>query len=350
MIEKIFFDKFTFSKSEFKKFCIVADIGGTKSRFGILGKREKIERVIVHEYDTNEIDKIYVPINNLLEKAKKEYDIETGLLCVGAAGPKEGDYIKLTNAEITIRKDEILRNTLLQEVHLLNDFEMLAYSIDTLEENMIMKINDAKGSGNVKAIIGAGSGLGKSILLFDQKTKHYIPLPTEGGSARFYLEDEEDIKLFKFLRKKEKRIINEEDVVSGRGIENIFEFICEEKYFENDIIREIKKSNNKAELISTYSEKDNICKRTMETFMKYYVRALNNFAIMCLPFAGLYVAGGIVLKNKEQFKKAFNQEFLKFKPEIMKKVPVFLIIDEYAALNGGANYLFNLSDDFFGYL
>lgn len=341
MIEKKCQNKENFNKNKYEDFCLVADIGATNSRIAVMGKCNKIQLILVHQYKTKEISKIYFPLNKILEEAKNKYKIEIDKLCIGCAGPKNNGFIKLSNRNFAVSRKEILKKTLLKNVYLLNDFEMLSYSIPLIKEKALVKLSKAESKGSIRAIIGPGTGLGKSIIVYDPTKKIFFVIPSEGGNTRIFVETEEDIKLFNYLNKKKKKIIEEEDIISGRGIEHIFDYFCEEKRIENKLIKKIKNSENKAELISKYAKKNKICEKSMRTFMKYFIRAINNFCLVCLPYGGLYISGAISRKNFKLLKEEFENEFFKFKPDIMKKIPVYVIIDENMSLIGGANFIFN---------
>jgi len=89
----------------------------------------------------------------------------------------------------------------------------------------LLEIKAGKGrerSLSTKALIGAGTGLGKSILIYDKHFKIYVPIPSEGGHGDFPIQNDFEIKLTKFI--KEFRGISQpityEELLSGRGYSN----------------------------------------------------------------------------------------------------------------------------------
>ena len=73
--------------------------------------------------------------------------------------------------------------------------------------------------------------------------------------------------------------------------------------------KEIDKAISKPELISKYMQKDALCRKTFEIFRAAYSRFAKGCALDSLPFGGVYITGGIALKNPSVFGKEFIKEF-----------------------------------------
>jgi len=90
-------------------------------------------------------------------------------------------------------------------------------------------------------------------------------------------------------------------------------------------------------LISKYKEKDETCKETFRLFTKFYGRCAKNLVLDTLARGGLYIAGGIAVKNKEIFMKDdFTSEFINGfrRDDFLKEVPVNLILNYDVSLYG----------------
>jgi glucokinase len=259
----------------------------------------------------------------------------------------------MTNSKMMIKKQEIIKATKIKDIKLLNDFEIIGYSLNAIgkDKSKIMKIKG--GSQKIfetKAIIGAGTGLGMSILVFNKESKSYIPIKSEGGHSDFPLEDEFDSKIAAFLKKRRliKGNVTYEDLISGKGIENIYSYLLSTKeFYPTDIQKDISVAKNKPELISKYRKDDPICNKTMDKFAIYYARAARNFALETLASGGLYIAGGIAPKNKELFKsKTFIKEFhhSSLYKKVIKKIPIYMITDYRCSIYGAAYAALNAKD------
>ena len=79
-------------------------------------------------------------------------------------------------------------------------------------------------------------------------------------------------------------------------------------------------------------------------FINFYARAARNLALMAKCYAGLFIAGKIALKEIEFIKdKRFMEEFEKhdIRPDILKKIPVYVITNIDVSLYGCANAAVN---------
>src|SRR6185369_14124729 len=70
--------------------------------------------------------------------------------------------------------------------------------------------------------IAPGTGLGESFLTWDGS--RYLPHSSEGGHADFAPTDERQIRLLEYMLKKLDHV-SFEQVCSGKGIPNIYEFL-----------------------------------------------------------------------------------------------------------------------------
>ena len=53
-------------------------------------------------------------------------------------------------------------------------------------------------------IVGAGTGLGKSLLIFDEDKKFYKPIASEAGHIDFPAQTKDEISLVEFIKRHKK--------------------------------------------------------------------------------------------------------------------------------------------------
>lgn len=325
------------SEKNYSGFYLGGDVGGTSTRFAIAGIKENTPELIFNlNFETSLLESIISAIKKTLEYANEKYDINVDSGCIGSAGivSENKDFVKLTNAKWGIDSNEITSETNLSDVLLINDFQAVGYGVNFLDENNsedILKIRGNNCSGfETKAVIGAGTGLGKCILHYCKDLGCYVPIATEGGNSDFPLYSDFEAELVQYI--KEIRNISKplayEELLSGRGIEGIYQFLSKTNN---------EKSYNKAELISKYRHENETCKKTFELFSKFYGRCAKNFALDTLSKGGMYIAGGIATKNKEIFQsKNFIDEFNKGnrREDFLRNVPIYVILNPYTGLLG----------------
>lgn len=334
---------------DFSSYVIGADIGGTNTSIGVAGiKNSKPYLLFSLDFKSQELDSLAPVVLETISYAEKNFDIKIDNACFGVAGVVDPskDIINLTNVEWSINKSKLISDTGLKNVEIINDFQAVGYGfnlLDSSNKNHILKIRDEKIKYpflTTKALIGAGTGLGKSILIYDKNSKIYIPIPSEGGHEDFPAQNDFEMQLLDFIKKLNgiSQPITYEELLSGRGIKNIYLFIKKlHKFKTTKYTEEIDKSQDKARVISKYKLIDETCKETFRLFTIYYARCAKNFVLDTMATGGLYIAGGIALKNKEIFQSSeFLSEFENAyrRVDVIKKIPIHLILNNDVGLYG----------------
>lgn len=336
---------------DYSCFVLGGDIGGTHTNLGILGVRGNRPILLFSlHFKSQELNSLIPAVDRVVDYTKKEHDIHVERACFGAAGriSADRDSGQLTNVEWDITTKEILEKTSLKSALLINDFEAIGYGINLLDlsnESDIFKIKHNPHLHNelpkaTKAVIGAGTGLGKSILVYSDTHKIYVPIPSEGGHGDFPAQNHLELELLDFIKKKRniKRAVNYEEVISGRGLEVIYLFLRTLKRFGGTSYTEaIDKSKEKVKLIALYKSKDRTCRETFRLYSVFYARCAKNFVLDTLARGGLYIAGGIASRNKEIFRtKEFMEEFenVTDMSEILKATPVYVIVNYDVGMYG----------------
>ena len=180
----------------------------------------------------------------------------------------------------------------------------------------------------VKCAVGAGTGLGKSLLLYDEKLKLYAPTSSEGGHADFAVTSEEEWMFVSDLSQ-----ATWENLISGKGIEHIYQTL-RKRHYPNEA------ESLSAKEISEKRHNSELCRETFRWFVKFYARAARNFTLEVLSKGGVYLAGGIGASNQDVFGDLFMEEFTRHHlpqySELLKRVPVKLITNYDISLKGAA--------------
>lgn len=143
---------------------IVADIGGTNARFGLVQElTQAIHITEQHIFNCSEYDTFSHVLNaylNLLPNLKPKN------ICIAIAGPIIGDNIKMTNLKWEFSITQIKQQFELERFEVINDFAAQALSVTQLTPTDLITIK----SGNMlstapKTILGPGTGLGVASLV-----------------------------------------------------------------------------------------------------------------------------------------------------------------------------------------
>ena len=338
-----------FHKNSYNSFILGGDIGGTNTNLGIFGiKNNLLKLILSFHFNSKELKDLHSAVNETLDYIKKNYGMNITKACFGIAGvlSYKKDYAKITNVKWNVSKNILLKKTKLKKILLINDFEAIGYGMNMLTKKDIIVIKKAQKIPKATLIvIGAGTGLGKTTLIYNEAHKSYVPMHSEAGHSDFAAQNQFELELIKFIRrhKRIKQNISYELVLSGQGLINIYLFLRKTRKFKETIYtREIDESKNQPELISKYRSIDETCGAVFKTFKTIYAKFAKNFALDALPFGGVYVAGGIAQKNKEIFDRKFVRIFgHNYKiEEVLKKIPIYLISNYNVGLLGAGLYCF----------
>jgi len=197
-----------------------------------------------------------------------------------------------------------------------------------------------------KVVLGAGTGLGKNILIWNKNLESYVPVSSEGGHASIVVKDQQELDLVNYIKTTENRDPQEEveweGVLAGAGIQRVYKFLEQTgKYEASEYTKEIKESGYSPKLISKYKFQDSLSNATLlDVFSKFYARCAKCFALETLAFGGVYIAGTTMTrKDPEIFTQEgfLNEFFTNHKmTHLLKQIPIFTIVDEKVGLLGAA--------------
>lgn len=310
---------------------LAGDIGGTKTVLALFAVTAgKFAKIAEERYDSRR----YKKFDNLLTGFLAQYDSNLVKKAVFAVpGVIVNGICKTTNLPWKISAARISKQFKIPRVALVNDFEAISYSASLLKKSDVIKLFGPKPEiSGTKAIIGAGTGLGMSILAWDGHC-HSV-LASEGGHCDFAPQTELEWKLKKFVKNSDW-----ESVLSGKGLVNIYDFLKKHGIQESRDVHHAFLSFDKSEVISMFSFSDVLCKKAMQLFVKIYGSAAGNLALVAKATGGVYLAGGIAPKIlKHLFSSDFKNSFVSHNrmKVFLKKIPVFVIKNESAGLWGAA--------------
>ena len=307
---------------------LVADIGGTSSRFASysLSASGELTHVASNWLKTAEARSF----GNLLDQLRAtplELKPEAADVCVFAiAGPvQRGVFCAPPLIPWQVDLSNAAKDFGIRKFGLINDFLAQAYACRSpIGQKAREIISGTVDDTCAVAVLGAGTGLGKAILLPDG-SGGYVGGPSEGGHTNFAAETAREFELNEFLAKRcGGHYATWNDIVSGRGLSFLHEFLTGDKL-------------DPAQVASHFIEGS----ETLEWASKMYGRVCRNFALETMCFGGLFIAGGVAAKNpilvtNEHFKQAFYDNHIHRK--VLEAIPVYLNDNEESGLWGAAFY------------
>lgn len=316
---------------------LAGDIGGTKSNLAFFrGAPDAPETVAERSYQNRD----FAGLDEVVRRFLADTGLTARTACFGVAGAVVAGASHLPNLGWQLSETDLAGSLELKSVRLLNDLEANALGIATLPPGQFFTLNPGQALlGGNRALIAAGTGLGMA-LLFHGGTG-YRALASEGGHVDFAPRNEDEIGLLRFLVARHGRV-SAERVVSGRGLEAIYDFLKAGGMQEPEgLATRLAAAADRAAVISQAgsSGESAICAKALEMFLSAYGAVAGNLALVALATGGLYIGGGIAPKliaalPKSGFMTAFTDKG-RFS-DLLGRIPVQVIMEPKTALYGAA--------------
>ena len=331
---------------------LVADVGGTNTTVALLDTSGHSEYRIVekHRVGSQEIGGLAEALFSAAETWKISLPDVATQLVVSAAGPVQDNRAQLTNVSWPV-DGNALRGKLEIPVSVINDFTAVCYGIPVFLESAPEKIELLPGSpaprqtvpGDVMAVVGPGTGLGVGFLF--RRRNSFQAIPSEAGHMTFAPTDETSRRLQRFLEN-EGPSLGWEPFVSGRGLASILSFLTST---ESDPTQEALRiaglpSQERPAAVAAAADSDPICAKAVDLFVRLLGNFCSNIAVAGLPRAGLFLAGGVTIRNPEWFEdphgflEAFHSNYHPSLRKTLSEIPVALVRDYAISLYGAAYY------------
>lgn len=300
--------------------CVGCDLGGTKV---ILQAMRGQDTLALDYFQSRD----YAGFEQVLRAFIDAHQLKVDALCVGVAGPVQHGQAQVTNLPWRLNAADLAAEFGIAKVELLNDFQVIGFALDALPNNELVCLQAATADPQgVRALIGAGTGLGHAIL-----TRHggqEQVLPSEAGHINFAPLNPQQDQLNLFMRQRYPQV-SYERLVSGSGLEHIYWFLSGGEGDSPPL--------NAASVSQAALDNDALGYAAMQLFLSIYGAAAGNFALACLPLGGLYIAGGIAAKIQAlmagpAFLDAFHNKSKM--ADLMRRFPIYLITNQQVGLLG----------------
>lgn len=324
---------------------LAADVGGTKTNIALLTGSQPGVFSVLFKAGLPSAD--YPSLSALIE----DFLVRAGAArrqpeaaCFGIPGPIIDNTCETSNLPWTrVEAGEISQRFRVPQVALLNDLEATAYAIAALQPSELALLSNTSEAepGRPRAVIAAGTGLGVGLIV--QEGTRWRPLASEGGHVDFAPRNELEIDLLRFLQRRHEHV-SVERILSGPGIVTLYEFFCERAGVQpNPAVAEKVKADpvDAPGVISTAAMAGQCpaCSGALDLFCDQYGAVAGNLALTSYATGGVYLAGGIAPKLLAKLKDGrFMSAFLAKGrlSSLSQRIPVYVVLNELAALHGAA--------------
>jgi len=311
---------------------IVADVGGTNSRFALVTSvnREKSEYVL--EKQQTYPSSNFKTLNEAVSCYQQSLNGMTiSSACLAVAGPVAKDEFTLTNLNWNINVLNSKKSLGLSKLLFINDFAAYAYAIKFINKHNIRTIRDGIGlEEHPIAVLGPGTGFGAAMLINQNGRTNAVAL--EGGHMSLASNTalQSAIKEYLCIRFKQVTI---ERIFSGPGLRYLYQALAA---VEGSTVKILSTAE-----ISTaaLNGSDDVCVRTLALFCSWFGSVTGDLALALGARGGIYLGGGILPRIADfllasDFEKSFLDK--QKMQDYLQAIPIQLITDGNSALLGAA--------------
>ncbi|MFB4282814.1 MULTISPECIES: glucokinase [unclassified Nonomuraea] len=303
---------------------LVADIGGTNARFGLVtspGARPSNVAVLAGaDYDT-------LPEAVAAYLAEHAGGVRPGAACLALAGPIDGDRYRLTNSKWA----GSVRDLDVPYARLLNDFEALAVSLPHLAGDELVSLGGPEPAHGVKAVLGPGTGLGVGGLV---PTEHgWTAVPGEGGHVTVPVVEQREFEIVRALETMGMPHVVAEHVLSGPGLVRLYRALA--------LVNGVSAPDLTSSDIVARQD-DSLCAETIEVFCEMLGSFAGNVALTLGARGGVYLAGGVLPRIVERVRTSGFRTRFEANPDMaayLAGIGTVLIVASQPGMTGAAAWL-----------
>jgi len=306
----------------------VADVGGTNIRLATIrdGNLTDVHKVLCADFAT---------IDEAIQTYFDMFSDRTYVAgCIAIACPTNDDQVKMTNHSWTFSKKSLKQSLNLTNLFVINDFSAVAHSLPVLGEGQIQQIGNGQSNTFENVVVfGPGTGLGVEHMTFTDGAWH--TLDGEGGHVDFAPVDDADVVIWRYLVNKDGRA-SAEEVMSGRGIVNIYQALCANAGVESVF-------TEPAQITQAALEAScDIAVATLQQFCRIMGSFAGNLALNAATRGGVFIGGGIASRFvdfllKSDFRQRFEAKGVM--ADYVKNIPTYIITEPDHGLLGANAYL-----------
>jgi glucokinase len=303
---------------------VLADVGGTHVRFALLtgGALGSIDHLEVRDYA-----RFTDALSAFMARQAERETIRSAVFAV--AGVVEEDRCALTNNPWVVDAAELRARFGLTGIHIINDFEALAWALPHLSGDDLRLIGGrAPVAEAPMVVLGPGTGLG--VAAYVPRDPGGFVLGSEGGHMTMPGGSVREDAIIEKLRRRFGHV-SAERVLSGPGLENLYRAIAS---IDSLTVPE----RTAAEITQAAVEGSCATSRNaLDVFCAMLGDVAGNFALGFGAQGGVFIAGGIVAHIRDylpqsQFRSRFEAKGRMSR--YVEGIPASLILREDPAFLG----------------
>ena len=313
---------------------LVADIGGTNARFGLVTDVDHDNHSYVIEHQRTYPSADFPGVEQAVAQYIDDIGVPVNNACLAVAGPVTGKRFRLTNLKWDVDIDAAQKALGLDSLHLKNDFSAYAYAVPYLDPAVFRTIRAGIPAPKTPmAVLGPGTGFGAAILV--PHNDRWRAISTEAGHMSLPSTTALQAAIKEQMKHQFDRV-SVERIFSGRGLSYLYQALAA-------VEGTTAQSLSAAEISqAALDETDEMCHRTLKLFCSWIGAVAGDIALVMGARGGVYLGGGILPRIADFLAQSdFATSFLD-KDQMshyMQDIPVTLVTEGNSALLGAAAWL-----------
>lgn len=303
---------------------LLADVGGTNTRVALADARGVMPDTI-RAFRNSGFPGLAPLLATYLDALRPG---GVAALCAAVAGPVRGDTAQLTNHDWFIAAPEVRSATGTAAVYLINDLQAQGHALDDLPaEHVTPVLHGHSAPQNApRLVLNLGTGCNAAVV---HRTggSLFVPAAESGHSALPHVTGRA-AALLDHLRTRHPHL-PVEAALSGPGLANIHEWVTGTR-------------RTAAEVVADHEAGAADARDTLDLFARLLGTVAGSLALHHLPMGGIFLSGGTARAVARHLPAlGFRDTFEARGPytDIVRQVPVSVIISDDFALAGCARYL-----------
>jgi glucokinase len=317
---------------------LVADIGGTNGRFGLVDydptsfSSGKINYSASRQITLKCAD--YPDMASMIKDCCQQLNVSPEYACIAIAGPIEDGEAFMTNLNWRFSIEDLRQSLNFKKLHVINDFAAHAFAVPFQKEDEFFTLHQGKPNKFCPVLVmGPGTGFGMAQLVPHKGQWNVIA--TEGGHASFAPTNEKELEIKRVLLKQQKHV-SVENILSGNGLVNLYKALT--------IIAGVTTENYSPADVSGkgIANTHPICTDAVLTFCDILGEVAGDKALSTGARGGIVITGGITAKLLDMIPKSNFMERYKNKgplEDYVNDINIRVVLNDKAALVGSAAWL-----------
>lgn len=315
------------------------DVGGTKVNVALYSQEAGLFHPLA---EASYVSASYQNLESILDDFLAGAGSRVTRAGIAVAGPVIDNCSKITKLPWIVDAGALQERFSFTDLALVNDLVATSYGILQLPDDQLVPLAEGRErSGEAKAVLAPGTGLGEAFLLWDGSS--YQAHPSEGGHVNFSPVDQQQIALLQYLLQTRK-FVSFDTLCSGEGLALIYAFL---KMNDQDpacqaVDAVLAEAADPPAVISSRAlaeEPCGVCSKALALYVRLLAAEAGNLALKVLATGGVYLGGGISPKILPALKTGFMESFIGQGPmrDLLSSIPVRVVLNQKTALLGAAS-------------